>query len=148
MGGSEVAPGSRRCLPDLRLNVHSLLGVNPTADHEHISIGKCGAGRVPATVVHIRQAGPVVAEWVVGVGIGYPRVITYVPTSYQQCSIGQKGMSGAENVCSHMRKRRVRVRRWIPEGWIISIRKGWPPYDLACWQERGMHRFALPSRSG
>ena len=90
---AQVAPGASRGLPYLGLNVHPLLGIDPPADHQHVSVRKRGACGVPATVVHIRQAGPGIAEWVINVGIRDAHVITYVPTCHPQTAIGKESMA-------------------------------------------------------
>src|SRR4029077_3172321 len=84
----QVAPGASRGLPYLGLNVHPLLGSDPPADHQHVSVRQRGARRVPPTVVHIGQPRPTVCKGIVSVGIGYPLVITYVSTSHDELSVG------------------------------------------------------------
>ena len=80
------------------------------------------------------------------VGVWQASPSAYVSASYQQPSVGQKRKTGAENICSHMCKRRVRVCRWIPEVRIISIGEGRPPYDLACGQDSSVDGFERPGR--
>jgi hypothetical protein len=123
----QVAPGSRCTLPYLRLDIDTRRRIDPATDHEDVSVRQRGARRVPSTVIHIRQAGPGVVQGVIRVGVGQPDPAVYVPTSYKDLSIGQKGMARTENVCSCTRSRRIGVRRWIPECGVVAVGERGPP---------------------
>src|SRR5205814_10294887 len=85
---AQVAPGASRDLPYLGLNVHPLLGIDPPADHQYVSVRQRGVRRVPPTVVHIRQPRPAICKGIVSVGIGYPLVVTCVSTGHEELSVG------------------------------------------------------------
>ncbi len=89
----QVAPGCRCGPPYLRLDIDTHCRIDPATDREHVSVRQRGARRVPSTVVHIRQSRPAIVQGVIRVGVRQPHQVVYVPTSYQELSIGQKGMA-------------------------------------------------------
>jgi hypothetical protein len=89
----EIAPGSHCALPYLRLDIDTHRRIDPATDHQHVSVRQRGARRVPSTVIHIRQPGPGIVQRVIRVGIGQADKAAYVPTGYEELSIGQKGMA-------------------------------------------------------
>jgi hypothetical protein len=66
---AQIAPGCRCTLPYLRLDIDVSRGDRAT-DHQHVSVRQRGGGRVPSTIVHIRQSRPAIVQWVIRVGIG------------------------------------------------------------------------------
>jgi hypothetical protein len=145
MRRGQVAPRSRCTLPYLRLDIDTQRRIDPATDHEHVSARQRGARRVPATVVHIRQPGPGIVQGVIRVGAGQPDPVAYLlPTGYQELSIGQRGKARTENVCSHLRSRSIRVRRWIPECGVVAFGGG-PIKHLARREHMSMGRYVRPA---
>ena len=50
---AQVPPVTCRRLPNLRLRIHSLGGINLAGDHEHVPIRQGCISRVPTPIVHI-----------------------------------------------------------------------------------------------
>src|SRR3954451_17528134 len=96
----QIAPGTRNCLPNLRLNVNPLAGIHPTTDDKHITIKQGGTSRIPATIVHVRQADPGVVKWAIDVGTGQSHPTADMSAKHQQPAIRQEGMARTEDVCS------------------------------------------------
>jgi hypothetical protein len=77
----QVAPGSSRTLPYLRLHIDVSRGDRAT-DRQHVSVRQGGARRIPSTVIHVRQARPGIVQRIIPVGIGQPHPGAYVSTGY------------------------------------------------------------------
>ena len=90
---SQIAPGCRRTLPYLRLDIDTHRRIYPTTDHQHVSVRQRGVRWIPPSIIHVRQSRPTVVQRVIRVSIDQPHIIGYVSTGYQELSIRQKGMA-------------------------------------------------------